>query len=170
MDKLSGLVPEFYYDLIGRVTPGAVLCSALVWRVHQDVPLSKLDGAVALPLGLMVSYLLGYLLDAISGMTVGRIADLVFKRLATRLPVWQVDVWSHIHGATDERHRAKLTKMMAERTLARSLVTLALGMWTFNLVPVSRLGLSASAALVSVLGACWFRAEYNARRPILSRG
>jgi hypothetical protein len=53
MDKLTDLIPEFYYDLIARVTPGALLCAALVWSVRQRLAVAELDPVIGLPLGLL---------------------------------------------------------------------------------------------------------------------
>jgi hypothetical protein len=170
MDKLSELIPEFYYDLIARVTPGAVLCATLAWSVHQRVPIDKLDPVIGLPLALLVSYLAGFLLDSVSAMTLGRIAGHIFEKLGTRFPVWRIDVWKHINEATANSDRAKLTKMMAERAMARSLVALIGGMWLFSLGPVSNFAVLANVGLLLVLIACWVQAEYNSRLPARDGG
>ena len=169
MDKLTDLIPEFYYDLIARVTPGALLCAALVWSVRQRLAVAELDPVIGLPLGLLASYLAGFLLDTASALTLGRVAPYLFRALGKRFSIWQVDVWKHINETRSDGHRAKLVKMMAERAMARSLVTLVTVMWISDLAPMPGFTALAKVGLLIGVIACWIQAEYNSRLPSQDR-
>src|SRR4029453_1207728 len=176
MDKFSDLLPEFFYDLIARITPGAVLCAALAWNVRQRVPVTELDPVIGFPVALMASYLAGFLLDTVSAMTLGGFAWLIiqifkklgtrFKRVKTPLKVWQIDVRKHINASLSERYRPKFIKVLAEKVMARSLVTLVAGMWISYLAPMAGFSVLAKASLLLGLVACWGKAEFNLRRII----
>jgi hypothetical protein len=176
MDKFADLLPEFFYDLIARITPGAVLCAALAWNVRQRVPVTELDPVIGFPVALMASYLAGFLLDTVSAMTLGGFAWLIiqifkklgtrFKRVKTPLKVWQIDVRKHINASLSERYRPKFIKVLAEKVMARSLVTLVAGMWISYLAPMAGFSVLAKASLLLGLVACWGKAEFNLRRII----
>jgi hypothetical protein len=172
------VLPEFFYDLIARIAPGAVLCAALAWNVRQRVPVTELDPVIGFPFALMASYLAGFLLDTVSAMTLGWFASLIIKKFAklgtrfskrvktTLLEIWQSDVREHINAGLSERHRARLIKVLAESVMARSLVTLVAGMWISYLAPMAGFSVQAKASLLLGLVACWGKAEFNLRRII----
>lgn len=172
------VLPEFFYDLIARIAPGAVLCAALAWNVRQRVPVTELDPVIGFPFALMASYLAGFLLDTVSAMTLGGFASLIIKtfvKLGTRFPklvkttqleVWQSDVREHINASLSERHRARFIKVLAESVMARSLVTLVAGLWISYLAPMAGFSVLAKASLLLGLVACWGKAEFNLRRRI----
>ena len=61
MEKLASLVPEVYYDLIGRVVPGSLLYLALAWSVPS------LNHEPSIALVLLVGYTMGLVLDTLAG-------------------------------------------------------------------------------------------------------
>jgi len=72
VEKLNALIPEFYCDLIGRISPGAFLCLAVGCDVRSDLTyLKELGGGVLTLLAFLLSYVAGFCLDTFSGLTVG---------------------------------------------------------------------------------------------------
>src|SRR4030095_8317355 len=121
MDKFSDLLPEFFYDLIARITPGAVLCAALAWNVRQRVPVTELDPVIGFPVALMASYLAGFLLDNVSAMTLGEFALRIFRifaTLGTRFPLfkgWKIDGPKPKNGGLIEEQSQKINKGVGEK-------------------------------------------------------
>jgi uncharacterized membrane protein len=59
VDKLVSLIPEIYYDLIGRIVPGSILCFVVSWLTEFSSQ-EELTAAVAVITLLVVSYAAGF--------------------------------------------------------------------------------------------------------------
>ena len=167
-DTLSALIQEFFYDLIGRISPGALLCLAVGWDVRNDlIPFKDLGGGVLTLLAFFLSYVAGFCLDIFSGLTVGNCYRwCVFPLLhwLSKKDVYDTDVWQVIRGARDNERKAVLTKMMAERAMVRNLVVLWIGLWVFGSSLLLSLHFATKAVLLITLVAISYRVEFNCRR------
>lgn len=164
MDKLASLVPEIYYDLIARVVPGSVLCVILAVSVNVELaPLQLLGGALLSALALLISYATGFVLDIFSGALLEWPNRGIFWVLGRVSSAWQTDVWEAIANETSGAHAAKLTKMMAERALLRSLMVLSVALWLLESWPMGNLSTQTKAALVIVIVLVYYRMEFWVR-------
>lgn len=69
LDKIIGLIPEFYFDLIARISPGTLICIALAFPIVQletFVLKIKEIPAPLIFLFFVASYITGFLLDAVT--------------------------------------------------------------------------------------------------------
>ncbi|MFM7573888.1 MAG: hypothetical protein ACKO4S_12255 [Snowella sp.] len=69
LDKIIGLIPEFYFDLIARICPGSLICIALAFPIVQLEALVLKIKEIPVPLiflFLVASYITGFLLDAVT--------------------------------------------------------------------------------------------------------
>ena len=133
MEKLAALVPELYYDLIGRVVPGTICVVFFV--VVFLAPLRDIlphDGAMITALALVMAYAAGLVLDAVSGLTIGPANELL-RRSMMYLPVLRsrsartldaLDPWAFMRGRAPADASAVVGKILAERTCLRSLALL----------------------------------------------
>jgi len=168
LDKLNALIPEFFYDLIGRICPGAVLCLAVGWDVRSDLTCFKeLGGGVLTLLAFLLSYVAGFCLDTFSGMTVGNCyRGWVFPLLHRwrKQDVYNTDVWQVIRDSRDNETKAVLTKMMAERTMLRSLLVSWIGLWVVGSSLLVPLHVATRIVVLIVLLSISYRGEFNCRR------
>jgi hypothetical protein len=122
MEKLSGIIPQFYYDLIARVTPGAVFTIVLGAAYWPDFPLNYNGPTLTVITLFVASYLFGLVLDFSS--------EFLHREIGGRLLKWHTDddLWDAIEqnstGDDPWAHSmmSVLTKMMAERTLLRAVL------------------------------------------------
>lgn len=114
MDKLLELIPEFYYDLIARITPGTILIVVVIpfssWQ--QFLEKDSLPISVVL-LFLISSYIIGFLVDAFSVTVEGLIEPLF----------WKTTIFEELDRIANEDSAKHLTKLVAELTLLRVLLT-----------------------------------------------
>src|SRR5208282_1867777 len=84
VEKLNGIIPEAWFDLIGRVVPGTVI----VLASFRTDPVSKLPNLSlgGFAVGLVVAYVVGFVFDVVSDGLFGW----VFTEPATR---WRVFRW-----------------------------------------------------------------------------
>jgi hypothetical protein len=69
MDKLAALVPELYYDLIGRLVPGALGIALFAAKVLDPTPPRVPTSEFLLAcFAVVAAYAAGLLLDAASGL------------------------------------------------------------------------------------------------------
>lgn len=68
MDKVGGLVPVVYYDLIARIPAGAIFLVALIMATTGMESLGKIPEWTLGVLFFLLSYLIGYLLTTISAL------------------------------------------------------------------------------------------------------
>lgn len=131
MEKLSDIVPQFYYDLIARVTPGAIACIFL-WAWFREYVLwpNEFGAAGVLVTAFVVSYFFGLIFDLSSELLLSRIACIWNKCSTEHQLNWWSDsaLWSKLvklqkTGSPWVRSQLPvLTKMMAERSLLRGAI------------------------------------------------
>jgi hypothetical protein len=117
VEKVSGFIPEVWFDLIGRVVPGTVIVLAAfqtdVFRDLKDLTLGNLA------VGLVVVYVVGLVFDVVSDGLFGWI----FSALAQR---WEKafysnkDLWEKAESRPANQ-RNVIIKIVAEGTLLKSL-------------------------------------------------
>jgi hypothetical protein len=116
MDRLLELIPEFYYDLIARITPGAILIAVVIpfssWQ--QFLEKDSLPISVIL-LFLISSYIIGFLIDAFSVTIEGFIEHYILSIKTT--------IFEALDEIANESNAKRLTKLVAELTLLRVLLT-----------------------------------------------
>jgi hypothetical protein len=69
LDKIIDLIPEFYFDLIARISPGALICFSLAFPIVQIETLVLKIKEIPAPLIFLffvASYITGFLLDAVT--------------------------------------------------------------------------------------------------------
>jgi hypothetical protein len=183
--SLGELVPEVFFDLIARITPGAVMIALLLLDdPGRGAAAESLGFGLAFPLGLALAYTLGLLLDVggdlmTDAMRIGwtRITGGDQSDPSNRS---NLDLCIRIDTLQEEKPRTAsiLTKILAERTLARSLTILAF-FWFYaeaqrclvespadgSKVPVRILG---ALALLIVLTLVTRRLETHARQRLKS--
>jgi hypothetical protein len=125
--KVADLVPQFYFDLIGRVAPGAVACVLYGFAIGVDVvALSHLGTGTIVLAGFVLSYVVGLILDLLS--------EGILKVLASFTSIKpDKKLWDEIEEKKKEStesllsapQKTLLTKMMAERSLMRVLVVVS---------------------------------------------
>lgn len=115
MDRLLELIPEFYYDLIARITPGAILIVVVIpfdnWKRFIEKDGSPIS---VILLFLISSYIIGFLIDAFS-VTVEGFIERYFLDTTT--------IFEALDGIANESSAKRLTKLVAELTLLRVLLT-----------------------------------------------
>jgi hypothetical protein len=168
VDKLNAMIPEFLYDLIGRICPGALLCVAVGWDLRcQLIPFNALGGGILTLLGFMVSYVVGFLLDTVSGLSIGYL----YRRLVfpffywrSKQEVYNTDVWQVIRNPTYSEMKGVLTKMMAERTMLRSLLVSWIFLWALGSSLLTCL--NTAWKIIVLIGLLWtsYRSEVTCRR------
>jgi len=173
MDKLVSLVPEIYYDLIGRIVPGSILCFLLSWSVKTELSSLKdlVGGAPMIALVLVVGYAMGLVLDMLAGTLLNwpnRGVFWVFGQLTEKQNVWQVNVWQVIASESNAERASKLRKMMAERALLRNLLVLSIALWLLGGWPMSNLPAGINATAVIVLVLVYYRMEFWVRYDAVS--
>lgn len=116
-------IPEFYYDVISRITPGALLLAAYFF---QDVNSSLKVQSIAL--AVLLSYVIGFVLGFVSN-TIW--AKMFFMR--PRLVKWLyrkrkyytlAEVWKLIRHELSEADKARFIKKNAEFALLENLTLL----------------------------------------------
>jgi hypothetical protein len=172
MDKLASLVPEIYYDLIGRIVPGLILCLVLFWNLRTELSfLKELGGGTVIAFVLLLGYAMGLILDLLAGMFLYRPNRIIFwalAKFAAKNNVWQVHVWQVIARQSDEARASHLRKMMAERAALRNLTVLSIALWLLGGWPMSRLPSAISTAAVIALVLAYYRMEFWVRYEAMS--
>jgi hypothetical protein len=177
VDKLAALVPELYYDLIGRFVPGALGTALFATTFLAMIPYKTTTSEFLLTcLGVAVAYSVGLLLDVASGMTIGPL-NLAFRRSVRSLPIQQkgrevdhVEPWNFMRGKGDPEAGAVVGKLLAERTCLRSLSLLWLLVWLTGTPPAAALGLVVHFALIACLLVGQYHWEYLARATAFTYG
>lgn len=136
--QIAGLVPQVFYDLIGRIAPGAFLlvmgflllhredCECSVARLLWE---TKIPYSLLLLLGLLFSYMTGILLGGIGYF----IEDILRKRRFVILHKGEIlsdskpniDSISYLYDAIqyyDPATGARLAKLSAEKNMCRVLI------------------------------------------------
>ena len=133
MDKLFDIIPEFYYDLIGRVVPGAIASIALFAAYGFDFLwlVEKLGTVLTGLTVLIASYFFGLVFDLISKRLLSGIVWIWNKLPGHELKLWTdnelwtklVDIGKKIEMKDSDNWKRSqvhvLNKMMAERSLLR---------------------------------------------------
>ena len=166
----SALIPEFYYDLIGRITPGAVLCLTVGWDLRTKLPsIKELDAGILILLAILLSYIAGFVLDVVSGITIGRISRMVFWILykCTNKAEWQTNVWQNIRDGKENAYSSILTKMMAERTMLRSFLVLWIFLWLLDSSLLSGLHLAPKIIVLFLIVIIYYHWEFMSRHTAL---
>ena len=167
MGSFESLVPEFYYDLIARITPGALALVVL----GQSADPSSLDrilavgSALLLPLAVLSAYVVGFLLQAISSWVSRVVAALVrsLGRKSGEIELWRVDPWLTVRSAAPQLDASVLLKALAERTMMRSIMILAVLLVVLDAPMVRGVGgVGRISGIVFLIAVNW-RAEVTAR-------
>lgn len=118
---IGKIVPEFYFDIIARITPGVIATAPYIWNDITLDPNLLLGGV-----GLVISYFVGLILDKISDrLLTPSLRKLLFLstnsvwRNFRHIKDWEIWVW--IHTDVSGLKSALLKKMMAERIAIRSI-------------------------------------------------
>lgn len=159
MDKISSLVPQFYYDLIGRVVPGAFFCCAVVWKFRAELePIYKLNPVILTSLALIAAYTAGFFLESVAA------AFLDFARLRSALQflknrfnipevtLWQVKRMSLIPPSNDA-----LLKLKGERTMIRGFCVVWILFWLPPIDLLSSLPLFVMVVGLAALALLYYR-------------
>ena len=94
LDKIIGLIPEFYFDLIARISPGTLICIALAFPIIQLETFVLKIKEIPVPLIFLffvASYITGFLLDAVTA-TIEELFDRIcyncsLKKIVKRLNI-----------------------------------------------------------------------------------
>ena len=164
VEKLSGLVPEVWFDLIARVIPGAII----LFVSTQSTAISNVTiGGLAI--GIVVVYLIGMVFDLCSSICFEWVFAACAK-LAPGLFVPGAKIWKAIDTLPRAAH-GLLVKMMAEGIMFRSLFTFgliqmsqyefAINITTFEQymqpLQIRVLPLQCSATLTVLSLCCWLK-------------
>lgn len=127
MNKIKELIPEFFYDLIARITPGSILLVAVCWHWQvSPMTLKRFEGTILVALALIASYVLGFFLDHISYMLIyfpdRLVKRILLKRASGSSSKWKVDTWEVLRSTKDDSDTVVLLKMTAERVMIRSVM------------------------------------------------
>lgn len=148
-DRISQVVPSFYYDLIARVVPGAAtLLLATLFAIPGTgllQPTESWSGWSALAI-LATSYLTALLLTPLGGL-IGLLLWVLFRRIRSLEMLSPAELWRRIDSIETRRPEvaATLSKMAAEMTLSENLLA--------GIVAVSALrALPGADALTPALG------------------
>jgi hypothetical protein len=135
LKEVSSIIPEFYYDLIARITPGALLCLAVLWDYRVELaPLLALGAVVYTAIGLMAAYTVGLLIDVLTGI----VFDIIFlglrnvarclankpeaqKPVPKWIEVWKTDTSQVMSKLDDLQKMGALIKLHGERDLLEAL-------------------------------------------------
>jgi hypothetical protein len=145
LKEVSSIIPEFYYDLIARITPGALLCLAVLWDYQVKLaPLLALGAVVYTAIGLMAAYTVGLLIDVFAGIVFDTIflglrsvarclankpclakkpeaQKPVLKKLKKWIEVWKIDTSQVTNKLDDPQKMGALIKLQGERDLLEAL-------------------------------------------------
>jgi len=167
MDKLASLVPEVYYDLIGRIVPGAILCFVLYSTFATELSFIKdFDGASKFALVFIVAYAMGLVQDMLAGTFLhwtNQAVFWIFRQFTKKPNIWKVNVWQVIAGETNDARASKLRKMMAERAMLRNILVLSIALWPLGCWPMSILHVGANATIIVILILVYYRMEFWVR-------
>ena len=162
--KLTGLVPEAWFDLIARVVPGAIILVAST----QNTAVSNVTiGGFAI--GVLIAYAIGMVFDLCSSVCF----EWVFGACAKCCPNSFTDgakMWQAIDTHSGNSH-GLLVKIMAEGIMFRSLFAfavlhLSLAIATMKIpalaavvqqIPIQVLSPSVSVVLAVVSLCCWLK-------------
>jgi hypothetical protein len=122
LKSLQAAVPQIFYDLIGRIIPGAAMVSSYTFNATT---FKEMTLATEL-LGLMVCYLIGFILQMLGSELWSIVAYPRFKSLGKHFEYFKIDpedseLWHWIHTKTTPLNRDLFFKRMAEKTMLWSL-------------------------------------------------
>lgn len=172
MGDYQSWVPEFYYDLIARITPGAL---TLVVIGHAMDPASQdrvlaLGSALLLPLGVLLAYVVGFLLQTITSWFF-RILLVPVRALTAKsgaADLWRVDPWVVALESAPALGASWLVKAIAERSMVLSLTTLAIVAVAVDAPILREIGAVGRIGGIVLLALIGFRLEMFARRSAVS--
>ena len=160
MKEIPSLIPFFFYDLIARIAPGAILIG-----VHRRGWIQQIDGVSDLALFVGFSWAGGVLLD-LSGAFLVQLWNIVFPsppRVKSAKPDYRFDVFRF----TPDRANA-LLRVMAQQIFLRSLALVNLSAFPKVVAIVERscwparfemvgafVGIIFWFFLFAILYACW---------------
>jgi hypothetical protein len=126
-DKLSQFIPEFQFDLIGRITPGLLFC--WLYSAIPTIPYMNDKEVIVSFTWLVSAYFAGLLLDVVGTATTSYILNYLchMKWSVPRylgLDKWDESaVWEQVDNQTS-LPRIVFLKIMAERCLFRGVFTI----------------------------------------------
>ena len=128
LDKIIGLIPEFYFDLIARISPGTLICIALAFPIVQLETFVLKIKEIPVPLIFLffiASYITGFLLDAVTAF-VEECFDYIYYALRKNSKMSQYrTIYEDIGGIAEYANPSSivsLKKVAAELTLLRVLI------------------------------------------------
>ncbi len=168
--ETKALIPEFYYDLIGRIAPGSLLVIQLAWPLRTEI--SNFDSdLMVMGAAVMLAYTFGLVLDIVGALAtwmVGLLFRAVLRRVGTK-PEGNFSrimlMNTHISSSSKilERQRHVVGKMSAERAALRSLAVI----WGFSacigLPPINELTPAIRGSVFGILCATVLFATYFTR-------
>jgi hypothetical protein len=141
---MTSSIPELHYDLIARIVPGTV---ALAVFAHGHLPIP--DGATHTALAFIAAYIVGFSIELVGAALIDAAwldrACRRFTKHSKYIPVPIGDVWGHRNTTTGPRN-ATIFKMLAERSMFRSLLIISLIMGCVGKV-IPELGISVQILL-----------------------
>ncbi len=144
LEKLAGLVPEIYYDLIARLIPGSFALVAIGSHFREKLaPLAHLNEALLTLLALAATYALGFLLDIAAGIVLNQIANPLIRKSLSRFrnaesrKLDDVEPWDTVREMANQSAAAVIGKMLAEESFLRNASVLYLIFWLVRFDPVS---------------------------------
>lgn len=168
IEKAIGLVPEIYFDFIGRIVPGAL--GTLALAVHPDVvpkvtTISALLGSTGLVfVGFLFSYLIGLILDVV-GDAFSEAVFWVANRVSP-LELRTIDQLFDQVGRARPDFAPVLLKIVAEVVALRSLLLLALLAMIHPFGYLGGIPLWMNLSFVLVLFAALLRMHVHARKRV----
>jgi hypothetical protein len=130
LDKIIGLIPEFYFDLIARISPGTLICIALAFPIIQLETFVLKIKEIPVPLIFLffvASYITGFLLDAVTA-TIEELFDRICYNCSLKKNSKTSEyrtIYEDIGGIAEYANPSSiisLKKVAAELTLLRVLI------------------------------------------------
>ena len=108
------------YDFLGFVFPGAILLGVLVLIFHWGEPLGKIQPAILLTTGLIVSYVIGHIIASLYGALYKAFIWLLsklFRRVPHPFGLFREPYNAYLHRLKkeDKEYHARLTRAFINR-------------------------------------------------------
>ena len=134
IDKISEIIPQFYFDLIARVAPGALILLMYGIYLNNVIKFPDLGKTLIFFICLLCSYFIGLVLDVAIGVLACAVSGIGYviidknKNLSAEKIKWWNDktIWLEINKLEDVARASILTKIMTEKTLFRTMFVVSL--------------------------------------------
>jgi hypothetical protein len=164
LDKIIDLIPEFYFDLIARISPGALICIALAFPIDQIealvLKIKEMPASLIL-LFLIASYITGFFLDAVTASFEEFFDYKYISRKNSKASEYHT-IYENIGGIAEYANQSSITslkKVAAELTLLRVLIAGWIIIGVLNKLSLHQHWLIFWTVLISLLLSYikWFR-------------